>query len=257
MLEEPLIANRYRLADLIGSGGEARVFRARDLQEERDVAMRLPLGAQEAASPVSPPKFHSGWVQLLGSGTDPLQGPYQVLELLEGETLRQQVQKAPLDDEAWRTFIQQSLDAVEALHEAGWVHGDLNSENFLRTASSWKLLELPFLRLAPPRGRSAAFGSIHSIAPEQLQGQPADSRSDLYALGCLYYYAAAGEYPHAGGTRQEIAISLLRFPPTPLQEKSPARPRASCDGVMALLERDPQKRCPSIAAARRLLSDLP
>ena len=110
-----------------------------------------------------------------------------------------------------------------------------------------------FLRAAVPAARSPAFGSIHTLAPEQLQGRVADARSDLYALGCLYYYAAVGEYPHVGATSQEIAISLLRFSPTPLREKMPGWPVEASSGVMKLLERDPERRCSSAAEARQLL----
>ena len=250
MPDEPLIADRYQPLELIGSGGEARVFRALDRRSGQEVALRLPQHvAPSQRSPV-PAKSHSNWVRLLESSPD---GAYQVFELLQGETLRQKVERAPLDEKAWLEFVHQSLDAVEALHVAGWVHGDLNSENFLRTNSSWKLLELPFFRLAVPSNRSALFGSIHTLSPEQFKGAPVDARSDLYSLGCLYYYAAAGEYPHAGSSSQEIAISMLRFSPVPLREKVPALSARLADWVMTLLERDPEKRCASLSAARLLL----
>jgi serine/threonine protein kinase len=250
MPEEPLIADRYQALELIGSGGEARVFRALDRQLNREVALRLPRHPGPPQKSPAPAEWHPGWVRLLEQAPD---GSYQIFELLEGETLRQKIGQAPLDEKCWLEFIRQSLDAVEALHAAGWIHGDLNAENFLHVKTSWKLLELPFLRLAVPAHRSTLFGSIHTLAPEQMKNQAADARSDLYALGCLYYYAAAGEYPHAGSSSQEIAISLLRFSPVPLREKVPAISPQRSEWVMTLLQRDPQSRFPSIAAARRLL----
>jgi serine/threonine protein kinase len=249
MPEEPLIADRYQALELIGSGGEARVFRALDLWQNHEVALRLPLHTMPPQAP-PPAASHPGWVRLLECAPD---GSYQVFELLHGETLRQLVARAPLDEKSWLEFIHQSLDAVEALHAAGWIHGDLNADNFLLAKSHWKLLELPFLRLTPPADRSVLFGSIHTLSPEQLENRTPDSRSDLYALGCLYYYAATGEYPHAGSSTREIAISLLRFAPVPLREKAPAISGKLSDWVMTLLQRDPQSRFPSIAAARRLL----
>ena len=250
MPEEPLIADRYQALELIGSGGEARVFRARDSQAGKEVALRLPKHPTPPQKSPSPAEWHPGWVRLLDSAPD---GSYQVFELLRGETLHKKVERGPLDEKNWLEFVHESLDAVEALHAAGWVHGDLNAENFVRAESSWKLLELPFLRLANPANRSALFGSIHTLSPEQFKGGPADSRSDLYALGCLYYYAMAGEYPHVGSSSQEIAISMLRFSPAPLRQKVPAISAKLSDWVMSLLERDPQSRFPSAAAARRLL----
>ena len=254
---EEIIARRYRLLDQIGSGGEARVFRAQDTEGGEDVAVRLPLLGKAEVIAVPPVVWHQGWVKILDAGTDARRGKYQVFELLHGETLHQKIQRGPLDDEAWLGFIEQSLAAVAALHAAGWVHGDLNADNFLRieTSSCWKLLELPFLRWASRENQSAAFGSIRTLAPEQLQSRAADRRSDLYALGCLYYYAAGGEYPHPGATYQEVAISLLRFPPVPLREKAPGRPPGMADWVMGLLEREPERRYPTATEARRLLEE--
>jgi serine/threonine-protein kinase len=158
-----------------------------------------------------------------------------------------------LAPEDWRTFVGQSLDAVDALHAAGWVHGDLNADNLFQSSTGWKLLELPFYRFAPPAKRSALFGSIHTLAPEQIDGAPADALSDLYSLGCLSYYAAAGTYPHPGANSREVAIHCLRFPPEPLGEKAPGLPAPWCDWVMTLLAREPAQRFSSVAAARQLL----
>ena len=253
MADEPLIAGRYRLLELLGSGGEAEVYRVRDEKENKDAALRRPRKEHREAVAIPELPFHPGWVRLFDAGVDPDHGPFQVLELLEGETLREVAKRGPLDDAAWKKFITQSLDAVGALHAAGWVHGDLNADNFFLAGATWKLLELPFLRLAPEASRSTIFGSIHSLSPEQLHGQPADTRSDLYALGCLYYYAATGAYPQPGGTRQEVVIGILRFPPVPLLEKSPGRDPALAAWVMSLLERDPQKRAANAVEARSLL----
>jgi serine/threonine protein kinase len=252
-MENTLIDGRYQLLAAIGSGGEARVFRARDAATGNDVAVRLALRPGAPVASEQSPAFHDGWVRLLASGFDPQTGAYQVFELLEGQTLGQVIRSGPLDPDEWRFFVDQSLDAVEALHAAGWTHGDLNTDNFFRAASGWKLLELPFLRFDPPAGRSALFGSIHTLAPEQIDGAQPDLRSDLYALGCLYYYAASGAYPHPGVSNQEVAIHCLRFPPDPLGEKAPGLPAPWSAWVMTLLARDPGHRFASVAAARQLL----
>jgi len=250
-----ILASRYRLEKEIGAGGEARVFQARDLELDRDVAVRLSSLPISADRPEVPSNPHPGWVRLLDAGLDPEKKPYQVFELLSGPTLRARVEKAPLEPGAWRDFVGQSLDAVEALHAAAWVHGDLNADNFLRTPESgWKLLELPFHRFDAAENRSAVFGSIHTLAPEQIDRAPASRLTDLYALGCLYYYAACGAYPHAGGSAPQIAIERLRFFPEPLAPKAPGLSRAETGFVMKLLARQPGDRPADIAAARRLLS---
>ena len=256
-MKETLIGARYLVLEQIGAGGEATVFRARDISTGTEVALRL--ARQPATHQVagSLPPFHTSWLQLLDSGHDASGGPYQVFELLDGKTLSQLVERGPLDRQAWFVFIQQSLFAVEALHCAGWVHGDLNAENFFLQNTSpgqWKLLELPFLRFTPPSERSALFGSIHTLAPEQFDGAAASVLSDLYSLGCLYYYAASGGYPHPGATAQEIAVSSLRFAPIPLAEKVPDFPAPWNNWVMTLLAREPQKRFSTAAAAHQLLA---
>jgi len=252
-MENTLIDGRYLLLAAIGAGGEARVFRARDQAMESDVAVRIALHPRSRATSGQPPAHHAAWVRLLSEGSDPQAGAYQVFELLEGQTLGQSVEAGPFDPGDWRAFVDQSLDAVEALHVAGWPHGDLNADNFFRTASGWKLLELPFLRFDPPENRSPLFGSIYTLAPEQINGARPDTLSDLYALGCLCYLAASGVYPHTGATDVQVAISCLRSVPDPLREKAPALPAAWSDWVMKLISVESTKRPPTVAAARQLL----
>ena len=251
-----LIDNRYTLLAPIGSGGEARVFLARDNATRQEVALRMALKPALDTSSITLPAAHEGWVRLLNRGFDHHYGAYHVLELLQGGTLSQMVQVAPLEPAAWLTFVTQSLEAVEALHVTGAIHGDLNADNFFHTNepdSRWKLLELPFLRFDPPEARSNLFGSIHTLAPELLGGAMADVRTDLYSLGCLYYYAASGVYPQTGFTPQDIAIGCLRFAPPPLLEKAPLLPHDWCSWVMTFLSREPQNRFASAAAAHHLL----
>ena len=253
-MDTTVIDGRYELLEALGSGGEARIFRAQDNTSGEEFAVRLALQPDSlTAAGETPDAYHGGWVRLLAAGTDPQFGAYQVFELLEGKTLGQWIRTGPFDTEEWRFFVDQSLDAVGALHDAGWVHGDLNADNFFLAASGWKLLELPFLRFAPPAGRSALFGSIHTLAPEQIDGARPSIQSDIHSLGCLYYYAASGAWPHPGASSQEIAIHCLRFAPEPLHDKAPGLPITWTGWVMTLLARDPDQRFPSVSAARQLL----
>jgi len=249
------IADRYVLLAPLGSGGEARVFRARDETSGSEVAVRLAL--QDAASVVSAPPAtsHEGWVQFFDSGIDHQHGVYQVFELLEGQSLGEIVRAGALHCDDWRAFVEESLAAVDALHRANWVHGDLNADNFLRTASGWKLLELPFHRFESSAARSTMFGSIYTLAPEQIDGAKTSPQSDLYALGCLYYYAASARWPHSGATVQEVAIHCIMHPASPLRDTAPGLPPGWCDWVMKLTERRPDDRLSSVAAARQLLAD--
>jgi serine/threonine protein kinase len=254
-----LFDGRYELLEPLASGGEAEVWRARDAQTGEVMAIRLArpehhLTNSSEAAPM--PEFHPGWVRYFRSGRDAQRGPYQVFELLRGETFAQRGKNGPLDPADWLAFARESLAAVAALHAAGWPHGDLNAANFLRLETpphAWKLLELPFLHLNPDQPHTSMFGSIFTLAPEQLEGRAADAASDVYALGCLYYKGAAGEFPHHG-TSAEIAIARLRFPPDPLEAKAPAFPGPWARWTMTLLEREPQKRPDAATAARHLLA---
>jgi serine/threonine protein kinase len=241
-MDKTVIDQRYELIEVIGEGGEARVYRAIDLTDGTAAAVRTCLHPRTASAHEIPSPYHPGWVGLLAAGTDAGLGAYQALELLEGLTLAQLVRGKPLDSASWREFVTASLDSVGALHDAFWVHGDLNADNFFSAPAGWKLIELPFLRLDPPKGRTAAFGSIHTLAPEQIDGAPADARSDLYSLGCLYYYAASGTWPHPGPTAQDVAIHCLRFEPEPLAGKAKTLAAPWCDWVMHLLARRPDER---------------
>jgi serine/threonine protein kinase len=260
MPEATLFDGRYELLESLASGGEAEVQRALDAQTGDEVAIRLARPEHPLSPPAQPatlPDFHPGWVRHFRSGRDAHRGPYQVFELLRGETFAQCVADGPLDPASWLAFARESLAAVAALHAAGWTHGDLNAANFIRLHApphAWKLLELPFLHLNPAQPHTSMFGSIHTLAPEQLEGRAAGPASDVYALGCLYYKAAAGEFPHHGGTSAEIAIDRLRFPASPLGAKTPAFPAAWTGWVMPLLEREPQKRPDAATAARQLLA---
>jgi len=248
-----IIAERYEIGEPLGHGGEARDFRARDREANNTVAIRFGERADASWHPVFPAP-RPGWVRQLDRGFDVQHGAFSTYELLEGETLAAIASRAPLGCATWLDFVRQSLGAVAALHEEGWVHGDLNAGNFLLDGgSTWKLLELPFHQAAPPESRSPLFGSIFTLAPEQIEGRRPDPRSDLYSLGCLYYYAACGAYPHAGGSEADVAVGRLRFAPAPLHELAPALPRHMVDWTLCLLARDAAERPTDAGAALRSL----
>jgi len=222
-----IVAQHYEVGESLGTGGEARVFRARDLVTGLEVALRLaPVGGldDEPRNLRSIPEQHAGWVRLLDRGIDETHGAYTVFELLRGETLGTLVARGPLGARDWHLFVRQSLEAVEALHRAGWVHRDLNGHNFLlHEGTTWKLLDLPFHTAAPEKTNSPFFGSIYTMAPEQFAGRAPDAHSDLYSLGCLYYAAAAGAYPHADGSEANRPPTLSARTAAQLSDEATGR----------------------------------
>jgi serine/threonine protein kinase len=258
MEAKKVLDGRYELLERVARGGEAEVYRARDVVVGREVAVRMPLAGPAAVVTETTglvPEEHPGWVRHLHSGYDPARGFYRVFELLRGTTLRQRVERAVLDRDEWLIFARESLEAVAALHEAGWTHGDLNADNFHEEGrgGGWKLLELPFLRFSAGE-KPVLFGNIHTLSPEQLEGLAPGKPADIYALGCLYYYAAAGVYPHGDGPGAEVAIARLRFAPEPLELRAPELPVAWTGWAMRLLAREPGRRPGAAEAARQLLA---
>ena len=191
-----------------------------------------------------PPGQHENWVRLLASASDPVRGAYNVFELLEGRTLAQIIESSPLKPQEWRTFVDQSIAAAEMLHTLDWVHGDINADNFFQTSAGWKLLELPFLRPPPPPGRSAMFGSIFTLAPEQIDGAKPSVQTDIYALGCLYYYAASGKLSVYGSSTVEVALNIRDGGAPGLRERAPDLPPAWSDWVMKMISPQLKDRLP-------------
>jgi serine/threonine-protein kinase len=244
---------RYRLLAQLGAGGEARVYRARDESTGQDVAVRVALQHDFKCLAAIPDFSHAHWVRLFSTGFDDALGAYQVFELLEGRTLAESVRDGPLTRDAWCEFVEHALDAVQGLHDLGLVHADLNADNFLHTRDGWKMLELPFHRFITTSARSHAFGSIYTLAPEQIDGSAATVLSDIYSLGCLFYYAASGRWPHDGRNAQEVAISCLLHAAPELRDLAPQLRAGECNAVMRLIETRAGNRPATIAEARQPL----
>ncbi len=258
----PKIGNRYSLGPLIGQGGEAKVYAAWHHVAQIPVAIRVPLKPPTGYPPLDLPHF-VGWVRCWDIGNDPVLGDYQVLEYLDGCTLAQFISdngRLRVYHEG-REFIYQTISALIALHHVKWVHADLHPSNFFRHTSQeedfkgallWKLLELPFLSYFPENRTNPTFGSIYTMAPERIDGQPPSFLSDLYSLGCTYYYALSGRYPHLGNNSAEIAIGHLHFDPEPLHEITDVS-LALSRWVQKMMARKPEDRFESAVAAKHEL----
>lgn len=193
---------------VLGAGPQSTVYKATDLLGADAVALKLiaPTAARDNAV-VSQYRMdlnmfrqaqHPGLVRILDFG-DFLGRIYVAMELVEGETLREQMRsgrKLPLDH--FELFFAQVSNALGELHARHLAHRDLHPRNVMLTPSgSWKLME-PGIGRDQRRARSSEDAAY--AAPEQLRGQPATPASDIYALGALAYLILAGN-PLAGGRR--------------------------------------------------------
>lgn len=256
--------DRYEIKDKIGEGGIGAVYRAFDRRLNREVAIKrvLPEGGfenqqdavdhllKEAKSLSS--VQHPHIVTVYDAGVDD-EGPYVVMELLHGRTLDEMVERGSLTLEDFREVALQSQEALIAAQDLDLVHRDLKPTNVMVTWSAsgkfqLKLVDFGLAKFsAKPSLQTidhgdAVFGSIHYMAPEQFERSPLDQRTDMYAMGCMYYFCLTGRPPFDGETGPEVMASHLQHRVTPLHELRADLPPWVSDWVMWHIEREMDKR---------------
>ena len=266
-----LIAERYEIRRAIGSGGSGAVFQAWDTQLQRFVAVKRwnapepllddPEGTErlwrEAMTLAA--IQHPNILTIHDFGVD-AEGPYVITEFVDGETLDHVVQRGLFERDAFADAAQQTLEALIAAHQAGLIHRDLKPQNIMRmrlASGAWqyKILDFGLARFVTRptaqslEGNTSIYGSILYIAPEQLRHQPLDARTDIYALGCVFYYLLSGRNAVEGDTIPALITSHLEHRVTPLAQWRPDLPAELCDWVMKAMAFDPADRFPSAAAA--------
>lgn len=275
----------YEILDSLGAGGMGEVYRARDTRLGREVALKvLPEAVADDADRVR--RFeqearaaaaleHPGILAVHDVGSaDGFR--YLVSELLHGETLRQRLRDGPLPVRKAIDVATQIADALAAAHAQNIFHRDLKPENiFLTSDGRVKILDFGIARLEPPVAGpdgaelptlSAAtepgtlLGTVGYMAPEQVRGQVADERSDLFALGCVLYEMLAGRRAFHGDTAADTMTAILREEPPPLAEAAPNVPTPLARIVDHCLEKRPEDRfqgCRDLAFALHEAAPLP
>jgi len=267
---------RYEIREKLGQGGVGAVYKAFDTQLNREVAIKRVLadGGYEnqeeatkhllkeatALSSVQHPHI----VTVYDAGVDE-DGPYVVMELIDGKTLDEMVERGTLTWTDLREIALQSQEALIAAQDLDLVHRDLKPSNVM---VCWlpsgkfqvKIVDFGLAKFsATPSLQTidhgdAVFGSIFFMAPEQFERTPLDKRTDMYALGCLYYYSLTGEFPFNGETAAAVMASHLQHHVTPLHELRPDIPQWAADWVMWHIERSMDARpADARAALERLL----
>jgi serine/threonine protein kinase len=260
---------QYEIVASIGAGGMGEVFRARDSRLGRDVAIKV-MAPHVAADPEMRRRFetearaiaalsHAGIVAIheLAVVNDV---PVAVMELLEGQTLRERMRAGAID---WRETARIGAaiaDGLAAAHARGIVHRDLKPENvFLTNEGAVKILDfgLALRRHAMPAGtegptvaQTAAhviLGTFGYMAPEQVTGERVDARTDIFALGCILYEMISARPRFSGATPQEIVAQLLHDDRRNLTVIEAAAPRELTAIVARCTERAPSARFESAA----------
>ncbi|BDS06002.1 hypothetical protein NT6N_10420 [Oceaniferula spumae] len=251
---------RYEIKGKLGEGGVGAVYQAFDTQLNREVAIKRVLAGggyenqEEAtkhllkeATALSSVQ-HPHIVTVYDAGVD-ADGPYVVMELIHGKTLDEMVERGTLTWDDLREIALQSQEALIAAQDLNLVHRDLKPSNVM---VCWlpsgkfqvKIVDFGLAKFsAVPSLQTidhgdAVFGSIFFMAPEQFERTPLDIRTDMYAMGCLYYYSLTGEYPFNGETAATVMASHLQHHVTPLHELRPDIPKWGADWIMWHIERN-------------------
>ncbi|MET8045755.1 serine/threonine-protein kinase [Micromonospora sp. NPDC005215] len=253
-----LLAGRYRLLDQIGAGGMSVIWRARDEVLDRVVALKVLAPslaadarfrgmvreeARAAAQLVHP---HVTSVHDYGETVAPDGSitSFVVMELLSGEELELRLTEGPLP---WAEAVQvgaQVADALAAAHRLGIVHRDITPANVMMTGSGVKVLDFGIAtRIGAPDEDEdgGTFGTPAYVAPERLDGAPAQPSTDVYSLGVLLHEALTGRVPYPAETWEELSAALASGPAPTLAEL-PELPPAVARICLRSLARNPADR---------------
>jgi len=257
---------RYEVISPVGAGGMGEVYRARDCQLDRFVAIKV-LPEHLSTDPVARDRFerearavaalsHPNVMSIHDFGTE-AGVAYAVMELLEGETLRRRLNRSPLP---WRKVVELGraiADGLSAVHSRGIVHHDLKPENIFLTADGKvKILDFglaqlrPTVRLenlstAPTVTRTepaAVTGTMGYMSPEQARGIRCDARSDVFSLGCVLHEAVTGRRTFARASAADTLAAILKEDPPEIPGSGDAVPVELERVIRHCLEKDPESR---------------
>ncbi|MCA9632400.1 MAG: serine/threonine protein kinase, partial [Myxococcales bacterium] len=268
-----VIAGRYEIIDLIGSGGMGAVYSARHTLSQREVALKVihpgisdrprAVTRFEREASAASKVGHPGLVQVLDAGQDPGSGAlFLVMELLRGETLKQWIgrHQSPSSYAQARGFLElfaELLEPLDALHAAGFVHRDLKPENVFITAlpkgaGRVKVLDFGLTREVHADSETrtgTALGTPHYMAPEQsLSAKDATPAADVWALGVMLYEGLAGTRPFVGETPNAVLVAACTTPYPAIQDTCPWLPKPLVDLLDACLSKRPDLRLQNAGA---------
>ena len=282
MSTEPrILAGRYRVDEIIGQGGMAKVHRGYDLTLGREVAIkildpelardttfrtRFRLEAQ-AASRMSHPSivrvFDAGDPSAAAGSGRPgsVEGdePYIVMELVQGTLLKDVIAEGPLSvDDALR-YADGILEALDYSHRAGVVHRDIKPGNVMITDKGVKVMDFGIARAVSDSSSTVAettqiIGTAAYFSPEQAKGESVDARTDLYSAGVVLYEMLTGRPPFRGDSPVAVAYQHVSETPVPPTEVDEQLPRSLDAIVLRALAKDPYQRFPDAASFRAALS---
>ncbi|MBQ7834719.1 MAG: Stk1 family PASTA domain-containing Ser/Thr kinase [Ruminiclostridium sp.] len=247
---------RYELLELIGVGGMADIYKAKDVTEDRTVAVKI-LKNEFAASEDFLRRFrneskaiallsHPNIVKIYDVGfTDKIQ--YIVMEYIDGITLTEYIERQGVLK--WRDavhFITQILRALQHAHDRGIVHRDVKSQNvMLLSDGKIKVMDFGIARFNRETDKTMsekAIGSVHYISPEQARGEVTDEKSDIYSVGVMLYEMLTGEKPFDGENPVSIALKHMQAVPKRITEINNTIPEGLEEITIKAMQKEPSKR---------------
>ena len=280
MVADGLISARFRLGELLGTGGTASVFAAVDVRDGGAVALKIlhphlaaDAGAREALfreARSAAGLRHPNIVSVLDTGVHDDSLAWISLELVAGASLGEYVEvRGPLGVDEALTVARGILLALEAAHNTGVIHRDVSPANVMIATKPGQRFAVGDVRLvdfglADAAGRpslsagvddapAGVVGNVNYLSPEQAEGREIDARGDVYQLGAVLYFALTGRAPFARSTVDETMRALLSSPPPVPSVRRPGVPRGVDRLVVKAMLKQPGDRFQS---AREMLSGI-
>ena len=251
----------YRVEGILGAGGMATVYVARDEKHQRSVAIKVmhPTIADEVFAErflreihIAAQFSHPGILGLIDSGTVTVDGvalPYYVMPRVEGETLRARMDREgqlSIDDAV--DITRQVADALAYAHARDVIHRDIKPENILLTGTHVLVADFGIAKAVSSATGSALtadggmLGTPAYMSPEQVTDAKIGPASDVFSLGVMFYELLTGELPFSGATPQTQLARRLHDTPTPVRKLRPAIPQSLDHTVAMMLSRFPKDR---------------
>ncbi len=248
--------NRYEVIGTLGCGATSRVDKARDTILGRTVALKTLVHAFGA--PTEQKQFlreaqivsqlsHPSIINLYDVGIEEGNVAYLVMEYVTGQTLQQVLSESPIPFPRACAWIADLAGALSRAHRAGIIHGDVKPANILVTEDgNVKLGDFGIARFATQvSGSGRLMGTPAYLSPEQIRGEPQNTRSDLFSLGIVLYQMLTGVPPFEGSSVGAVCAQILSAEPVPPTQRNPGLPAGIDHVILRCLAKSPADRYPS------------